>query len=344
MLPRLFKRSYIPVTPVRQEVLGDHILVSVTGSSKAVLYLVSWKTGAVTLVSGFSRSCLTADSGKYLKLRKSDSLVTGTWLSESDRKLVAVVINSSLIALMKDGENSLEVCRLEITSPGPRLQTLCFLELPPLASDTSVTLREASTEWVPTSKDYARSRSSRGHHLPFYSSTVRTIGLLLDYWRVLDKKPRLAKCRMIISVPLLLSSIHTGLRNVPWVDWGPSGMHIFGGTDLRPAGPFWITDISLLTVHQYDPWCTLYTQSMAGHGTSWLTPALNRTPTDGYHWKVNFKTYLRYRAIERSFVDFHSFTWITADREWIVGKAHSSVCGFCLYIPGLLRWEPDHAR
>ena len=134
-------------------------------------------------------------------------------------------LTSHGVALMKDGENSLEVCRLEISSSGPRLQTLCFLELPPLASDTSVILREASTEWVPTSKDYARSRSSRGHHLPFYSSTVRTIGLLLEFRRVLDKKPLLSKCTMIISVPLLLSSIRTDLRNVPWVDWGPSGMH-----------------------------------------------------------------------------------------------------------------------
>jgi hypothetical protein len=337
MLPQIFGHCY---SSVRQEVLGDHILVSVWRSSEAALYLVSWKTGVVTLVSGFSKSCLTADLGKYLKLRKSESPATLTW-SLGKRKLVAVVINSSLIALMKDGENSLEVCRLEIASPGPRLQTLCFLELPPLVSNSSVTFDQASTEWVPTSKDYARSRSSRGHHLPFYSSTVRTIGLLLDYWKMLHTKPHSSLYAMIISVPSLLSSIRTDVRNVPWVDWGPSGMHIsiFNRTKLRAAGPFWITHISPLTVHQYDPWRALYTQSMAGHGTSWLTPALISTSTEsfGYHWKAvefKIKTYLRYRQVKTLRVAFQPgpYTNIVADREWIIEITRVSVCGFCLYI------------
>jgi len=38
------------------EVLGDHVLISMwNGSGKAVVYLVSWKTGTVTLVSGFNK-------------------------------------------------------------------------------------------------------------------------------------------------------------------------------------------------------------------------------------------------------------------------------------------------
>ena len=38
------------------EVLGDHALISVcSGSGRAVVYLVWWKTGAVTFVGGFSK-------------------------------------------------------------------------------------------------------------------------------------------------------------------------------------------------------------------------------------------------------------------------------------------------
>ena len=44
-----------PCTFISSEVLGDHVLVTVGGSTEAVLYLVSWKTGAVTLVSTSSK-------------------------------------------------------------------------------------------------------------------------------------------------------------------------------------------------------------------------------------------------------------------------------------------------
>jgi len=43
------------------EVLGDHVLVLVrTIGTKAILYLVSWKTGTVTLVSGIAKSCVVS--------------------------------------------------------------------------------------------------------------------------------------------------------------------------------------------------------------------------------------------------------------------------------------------
>ena len=44
-----------PCSSISQEVLGDHALVTVGGSNGALLYLVSWKTGAVTLVSSSSK-------------------------------------------------------------------------------------------------------------------------------------------------------------------------------------------------------------------------------------------------------------------------------------------------
>jgi hypothetical protein len=82
---------------------------------------------------------------------------------------MAVSINSSLVSLMDDCENMLEICKLEL-DPVPRLQTLCVLELPPLAPGASHFFDGAYKEWVPTSKSYVRTRSSRGHRLPFYTS------------------------------------------------------------------------------------------------------------------------------------------------------------------------------
>jgi hypothetical protein len=93
---------------------------------------------------------------------------------------MAVVVNSSLIALTDDMENGLEIYKLEIASPDPCLQTLCLLELPSLAPGAYI-ISFALTEWVPTSTSYARSRSSRGYHLPFYSSTIGMIVLRIGY-------------------------------------------------------------------------------------------------------------------------------------------------------------------
>jgi hypothetical protein len=48
---------------VNAEVLGDHILITVWNCScRALVFLVSWKTGLVTLVSGFSKLYLVFNS------------------------------------------------------------------------------------------------------------------------------------------------------------------------------------------------------------------------------------------------------------------------------------------
>lgn len=156
---------------------------------------------------------------------------------------------------MKDSANRLEICKLEITSPAPCLQTICFLELPRLTSgNISVVLSELHMEWVPTSEDYVRSRSSRGHHLPFYSSTVSSIELLLGYeYRYSPQNLHISyEYTMIINVKAIRSVIRSGLHNVPWEDWGPSGTHVFERTWLKPAGPFWIRGAARPVVRQYD--------------------------------------------------------------------------------------------
>src|SRR5260221_2952876 len=113
---------------------------------------------------------------KSLKLRMSPA--RSTTLDKGWPR--AVSINSNLVSLVEDYENRLEICKLELY-PVPRLQTLCFLELPPLASGVSNFFLDTNTECVPTSKSYARTRSSRGCHIPFYSSAVGTIALRFRY-------------------------------------------------------------------------------------------------------------------------------------------------------------------
>jgi hypothetical protein len=129
----------------------------------------------------------------------------------------AVVINSSLVMLTnrRVEENNLEICKLEVTPPGPRLQTICFLELPPLITGVSLYFSDAYTEWVPSSTTYAQSRSSRGCHLPFYSPTVCTIALRLEF--LLGKDIR-SFYTMVINVAALLDAICTDGRTVPWAD------------------------------------------------------------------------------------------------------------------------------
>src|SRR5216683_2224828 len=116
-----------------------------------------------------------------------------------------------------DNMKRLEISKLEINPLGPCLETVCLLEFPPLTSGDTVFLEEVLTEWVPTSKDYAR-WSFPERRVPFYSSGVGTIALLLDYrpqWEEIHP-PHI--CTMVISIEVLLSAIRTGAHNLPWVD------------------------------------------------------------------------------------------------------------------------------
>jgi hypothetical protein len=236
---------------------------------------------------------------------------------------------------MKDFENSLEICKLEINSPSPHLKTLCHLEFPPLTEGINFASCGACTEWVPTSKDYAQYRSSRGFHSPFYSSTVRTLGLRLSYSNQERDIPPYT-CSMIINLADLLSAIPTDLCNVPWTDWGPSNTHIFEGW-LQPAGPFWITDISPLVVRRYDlpsTWPTPYTQSMAMDTSSLQPepPVRSSTEVSCSFWKAGkVKTNLPYHdvVVHSIQVDNH-IGFMVADREWLVwGIWGTRVRRFC---------------
>ena len=233
----------------------------------------------------------------------------------------------------------LEISKLEINPLGPCLETVCLLEFPPLTSGDTVFLEEVLTEWVPTSKDYAR-WSFPERRVPFYSSGVGTIALLLDYrpqWEEIHP-PHI--CTMVISIEVLLSAIRTGAHNLPWVDWGPSSTHIHQ-TPLSPAGPFWIPDLSPLVVRQFGFPHMRVAQSIA-ENTSQTGPEVYRSiPTFGKFWDVNIQTNLPYRDIMANDLNFNHFRHIVANREWVVGTARTPVRGFYVCVLEPLIRESD---
>ena len=330
--------SEFPQASVHAEVLSDHVLVSVSNiRCKAVVYLVSWKKGTLTLVSSFSKFCLVLNSHDSLKLRSlpERSITFGT--------LVVVPMNSGLVSLIDDSENRLEICKLEL-DPGPRLQTLCFLELPTLAPGASHCFLGACGEWVPTSKSYTRTRSSRGYHVPFYTSEIGTIALHFQYQPQL--KPVCSESYvLIISVTALVSVIPTDVRNVPWEDWGPSSTHLFtfSRAKLTSLGPFWITDYRSPGVRQYDLRRTRYTQLMPGNKS-----LLQSRPTIVHLsdiFQYDIETHLPYRDVMMGDKDLYQATCIMADREWVVGVRYPYVVrGFFVHIIGIFRCESDHSH
>jgi hypothetical protein len=258
------------------------------------------------------------------------------------RELKPLLIENKVLTMMKksDSIGHLEVCKLEVKPTGSYLKTMCFLELPPPMADVFVILSDVLTEWVPTSKDYPRSRSSRGCHIPFYSSAIRTIALLLDYRTSPETSQYPYKCTVVISVEALLAAIRSGVRNVPWVDWGPSGTHWFEGTPARPAGPFWVTSLSPLVFRQYDLGCTRYTHTITGDRI--LPQALPQVfHVRGVFGKLrdehSIRTNLPYRILVtkdqsfRGIYNLDSHWQIIANREWVVRVADPRVCGFSVY-------------
>lgn len=188
-------------------------------------------------------------------------------------------------------------------------------------------------EWTPTSEWRRRSDTSQGRHgLPFYSSTVTTIGLHLVYARDVNDE---FGCMMIISVAALLSAIRpisfdfdahpsavrSGLDvpSVPWVDWGPSCTHISHRTSQTPAGPFWIAIPERSVIRDYDPLRVRYAQSkMDPHqAVDYETEMYNE-----YFKDSKVETYLPYNEMQNETSrDLSRFQSLLANREWIVGSA-----------------------
>lgn len=280
--------------------------------------------------------CLRTQA-ESLKLRNLSDRWTPLWGGAP--KLT--VIDNNLIAVIKDSASNIEICKLEVAaSSDPLLRTICFLDLPSLTSEASCVLSSAMKEWVPTSDHHARSSSSRIHQVSFYSSTVGTIALLLDYRTYSKGAGHPFKCTMIISVAAILSAIRSDVRNVPWKDWGPSGTRLYDTTLQKPAGPFWITDFSPLVVRDYDLLRARYTHLATEDTPSSHSkpPVFSSTEVSGDHWEAGtVETHLPYRDIVANDLDFRHFPWIMADREWIVGiMALVSLILFCVRFPAAI--------
>jgi len=307
---------------------GDYILVSAWEPSNAVVfYSVAWKTGIVTFVSAFPQQALfVLDSCRPLQLHDFPDMCPDT--------TPFVVIDSSLVALIREKLNRLEIYRLEVCpSTGVTLlRTVCLLELPSVTPITSLSWRFSAMEWVPTSRHYKQSRSSQGYHVPFYSSKVGTMGLLLHYRVSLGYS---CQCTMIISIAGLLSAIHTRVHYIPWEEWGPSITHFFRGDLSVTVGPFWIVGLSPLRVRDYGLICKGHIESMAEDMSSWQSqprPMVFSTKVYGEHWvEHQVETCLPYRDIVANnlCIGFNGF--VLADREWIVCIGFE-VRGFCVYI------------
>ena len=301
------------------------------------LLLVSWKTRTVTPVSGPSRSYFIRDSVGCSKLYTIPDIgrTSRNWMLE------LIVINDNLIALLDPATNGLDIYKLDLVSPNPQLQKLCSLEFPQLLPNVWVNLSRVNWEWMPTSMSRRQSVSSRRGHVTFYSSTVGTLALLLVHY-VLHHYHK-SHYMMIINVAKLLSVIHTDLHTVPWEDWGPSCMHIYEESSLTTpisAGPFWTTQLSPLTVRDYDLLRIRYTQTTAEDAPSLCSHQLVAS-TEMYNEYLEaskVETHLPYRNIVANHLDFGRFKSVVADREWIVGITNP-VSFFCVNTLGQFHWS-----
>ena len=191
-----------------------------------------------------------------------------------------VGIDGGLIMLANCTKNSIEICKLEFAAQEPpRLLTVCVLELPALEPYAFVVVSRIDKEWVPTSSwEGTRSQQQlpRKRVVPFRSSKVGTIGLLLEHEMRTASVRVLPSCWMTVSIPALLSAIYygcssssdssddgvddhtetTGVRTLYWPDWGPAATRVLlsshGGRQPKPAGPFWIMSFSPLVIRDYD--------------------------------------------------------------------------------------------
>jgi hypothetical protein len=242
------------------------------------------------------------------------------------------VIDTNFIAqLVTDGsDNGLEICEIEYDPVD--LKTVCFLRLPQLPRPVgAIPDISFAKEWVPTSKHHsAQSRLAfreRHGHVPFHSSSLGTVNILLDYIPPPGKgvEDESRKYVMIVSVSAIVSAVRAdGHREVPWEDWGPAGTHIFpleeGATLPMSAGPFWITKFSPMEVRDYDLLRARYLRPTKEDSSSSYT----RTIFSSTRLLVDLgegdevETHLPYRSFVATEPKLRSFDKAVADREWIV--------------------------
>jgi hypothetical protein len=272
-----------------------------------------------------------------------------------------VDIGGGLILLANCTKNSLEICKLEFASQEPpRLHTVCFLELPALEPYAFVIVSRVDKEWVPTSSSHgARSQQQqqRKRVVPFRSSKVGTIGLLLEHEMRTASVRVLPSCWMTVSITALLSAIYYGCSSsssgsssssssssssddddteniavltLHWPDWGPAATRVFfsppGGRLPKPAGPFWITSFSPLVIRDYDllrmrSTCTAAVveeeEEEEDKSSLFGSPVFKSTEVRGEHW-VEGKL-VTHLPYRDIVAKGLYYVGVVADREWIIG-------------------------
>ncbi|KAH9070660.1 hypothetical protein EDB83DRAFT_355001 [Lactarius deliciosus] len=306
-----------PISDLRKpkvEVFGDYLLVTTVSDSDLIescgrntFLVVSWKTGRATEL--------------YPIL--------------GGMRVVVIDPVNNLIALIKSFTNTIYICRLQFGSADPCLHSLCFLRLPgnPVVSMSGV-------EWIPTSKrqDRTGSQSFRERRFPFRPYRAGTIGLTLNY-RTGDGPHQYF---MFVSIGALLSAAHSGVRHVPWADWGPAGTRILplgNGILPRPAGPFWITNYAPLVVRDYDSHRARYIKKKKKKKSesSILDPSIPSleppsTRLLGEHWiDGEVKTQLPFRKFVAGDLPLKRVVQVVADREWVVVISRTVCCSMLIH-------------
>ncbi|KAI9453030.1 hypothetical protein BJY52DRAFT_870083 [Lactarius psammicola] len=293
------------------EVLGDYILISVNGAC-SVLFVVSWKTGTTRRL----------------------------YHTPGAQRVVVIDPDNSLIALIKDATNCLHISKLQLTHTDQSLHTLCSFRLPLFKSGNIISMFTISREWIPTLKpqDRTGSQTSRERPFPFQSYRTGTIVLTLNYS---TQNKGICQYAMFVSVGALLSVAHShsrsGVRHVPWDDWGPAGTRILplgDGILPRPAGPFWITSYAPLVVRDYDSLRARYIKEKKKSASSIPSiPSLGPPSTKlfGGHWvEGKVETHLPFREFVAGNLPVKHGTQVVADREWVVVVSPTVRCPMLL--------------
>jgi hypothetical protein len=129
-----------------------------SGRDVCCIYLVSWKSGTVTLVSRNltqkTATRLQCNNPLYhfLPPQLREIELSNRWTPLWVPRLVD--IDGNLIMLANCTKNSLEICKLELASTSsqepPRMYTVCSLKLPALEPYAFVVVSTVDKEWVPT--------------------------------------------------------------------------------------------------------------------------------------------------------------------------------------------------
>ncbi len=192
-----------------------------------------------------------------------------------------------------------------------------------------------SREWIPTSKpqDRTGSQTSRRRPFPFRSYRAGNIVLTLNYS---TQNKGIWQYAMFVSVGALLSIAHShsGVRHVPWADWGPTATRILplgNGILPRPAGPFWITSYEPLVVRDYDSLRARYIKKKKSSIPSMPSLGPPSTKLFGEHWvEGQVKTHLPFREFVAGGLCFKRVVQVVADREWVVVISRTVRCSILL--------------